>query len=226
MVAGALVFLVGISLLVPRVASSSPAPAPAAAGCRIVDDFSKARVGEFLPGWKVREDEGKSVYSAQQEGPLRFLRAVSRGLGIQAAREVQWDLRAWPVLAWSWRAQKFPDGADEKGGKNDSVAAVYVFVPYSKIRGPKALKYIWSERVPAGTRLESNQGLTKVVVLESGTEKQGQWVHERVNVREDYRKLFGDKDVPRPAGIGVLTDADDTGSIAEGHYARFRICRG
>jgi hypothetical protein len=97
-------------------------------------------------------------------------------------------------------------------------------VPYSSIRGPKAVKYIWSERVPVGTRLQSNGGLTQVRVLESGAAKRGQWVEERVKVRDDWLAYFEQKDMPKPAGIAVLTDSDDTGSSAQGDYARFRAC--
>jgi hypothetical protein len=61
--------------------------------------------------------------------------------------------------------------------------------------------------------------------LRTGAEKLGQWVDEQVNVREDYRKYFGGSDVPRPAGIAVLTDSDDTKSTARGDYASFRVCR-
>ena len=50
------------------------------------------------------------------------------------------------------------------------------------------------------------------------------WVEERVNVPEDYRRLFGG-DPGKPHGIGVLTDGDDTKSTAEGDYDDFRLCR-
>lgn len=193
--------------------------------CVVIEDSAKAKVGEFPPDWKVRKDEGKKVYSVQEEGGLRFLRAVSRGVGIQAAKPYEWDLNRYPVLAWSWRPQEFPRGADEKDGKNDSLLSVYMMVPYSQIRGPKAVKYIWSERVAVGTRLESNGGLTKVRVLENGTERRGQWVEERVNVRDDYLSYFGEHEVRKPAGIAVLTDSDDTNSSAQGDYAKFRVCR-
>jgi hypothetical protein len=46
-----------------------------------------------------------------------------------------------------------------------------------------------------------------------------------VNVRDDYKKYFGDGEVPKPAGIAVLTDADDTKGSAQGDYANFRACR-
>ena len=201
------------------------AGAQAPADCRVIEDFSKANVGEFPGEWKARKDSGKEAYLVQEDGGKRFLRANAKNLGVQAAREYEWDLNAYPVLAWSWRPLEFPRGADEKDGKNDSVLAVYTLVPYSRIRGPKAVKYIWSEKVPVGTRLDSNGGLTQVRVLESGTEKRGQWVEERVNVRDDYLKYFDEKDVPKAAGIAVLTDSDDTKSSAQGDYANFRICK-
>ena len=202
------------------------ANAQAPAGdCRVIDDFGKAAVGEFPADWKVRKDAGKEAYAVKEEDGKRFLHAYAKNLGIQAAREYEWDLKAYPVLAWSWRAVEFPRGADEKDGKNDSALAVYLLVPYSRIRGPKAVKYIWSEKVPEGTRLESNGGLTQVRVLDSGTDKRGQWVEHRVNVRDDYLKYFDEKDVPKAAGIAVLTDSDDTKSSAQGDYASFRVCK-
>jgi hypothetical protein len=197
------------------------------ADCITIANFATNAVGEFPSDWKARKDEGKQVYAVQAEGDMRFLRAVSRGLGIQAAKEKAWDLAAYPVLAWSWRPREFPRGADEReSATNDSAVAVYMLVPYSRIRGPKAVKYIWSEKVPVGTHLTSNTGLTQVRVLRSGTAGKGQWTEERVNVLDDYKKLFGESETPKPAGIAVLTDSDDTKSSAAGDYASFRACRG
>jgi len=200
------------------------APAARAEDCIVIDDFAKAKVGEFPPDWKVRKETGKSVYSVREEANLRFLHATSQRVASQAAKQFEWDVNRYPVLAWSWRPMGFPEGADEKDGKNDSVLSVYFMVPYSSIRGPKAVKYIWSERVPVGTRLESNGGLTQVRVLESGTTKRGEWVEERVKVRDDWLAYFEEKETPKPAGIAVLTDSDDTGSSAQGDYAKFRAC--
>src|SRR5688572_29192329 len=98
----------------------SPASAAAQGDCITLDDFAKSTVGQFPTGWKPRADEGTEIYKVQQESGMRFLRAVSRGDGIQAGREIPWDLAAYPVLAWSWRPREFPKGADEKSGKNDS----------------------------------------------------------------------------------------------------------
>jgi Protein of unknown function (DUF3047) len=199
----------------------------APADCVVLDDFSRGVPGKFPTGWEVRKDEGREVYRVADEGGQRFLAAVARGVGIQAGRETpQWDLETHPILAWSWRPREFPQGGDERaGGTNDSALAVYMVVPYSKVRGPKAVKYIWSEKVPVGTRLSSNTGLTQVRVLRSGPPAKGAWVDERVNVRDEWRAAFKASETPRPAGIAVLTDADDTRSSAAGDYANFRACR-
>lgn len=204
--------------------AAAVAARPAAEECIVIDDFAKVKVGEFPADWKVRKDAGRQIYTGQEEGSLRFLHAHANDQGIQAARQYEWDVSRYPVLAWSWRPIEFPKGADEKDGKNDSVLAVYFMVPYSSIRGPKAVKYIWSERVAVGARLSSNGGLTQVRVLRTGTERRGQWVEERVDVRDDWLAYFEEKTVPKPAGIAVLTDSDDTDSSSQGDYAKFRAC--
>jgi hypothetical protein len=201
--------------------------AAAQPACRTIDDFSTAKVGELPADWKLRKDSAKETYRVAEEAGIRFLRATAKDLGVQAAKEYEWDLGAYPMLVWSWRPLEFPKGGDERDSKtNDSALAVYMLVPYSRVRGPKAVKYIWSEKVPIGTRLDSNMGLTQVRVLRSGApEKRGEFVEERVNVLEDYKKYFNEKETPKPAGIAVLTDSDDTNSSAQGDYANFRVCR-
>ena len=196
-----------------------------AAECVLIDDFSGSKVGEFPLGWKPRKEEGRPVYAIREENGRRFLHAASRGIGIQAGREVAWDLDAYPVLAWSWRAVEFPKGSDErKSSTNDSAVSVYALFP-GAMNTVKSVKYIWSRVVPVGTRLTSSAGSTQVRVLRSGTDQAGQWLEEQADVREDYQKLFGVDKPPKPAGVAVLTDSDDTKSSAQGDYASLRLCK-
>ena len=196
-----------------------------AADCVLIDDFSRGKVGEFPPDWKPRKEEGRPVYTIREEDGRRFLHAASRGIGIQAGREVAWDLDAYPILTWSWRAVEFPKGSDErKSSTNDSAVSVYALFP-GAMGTVKSVKYIWSRIVPVGTRLTSSAGSTQVRVLRSGSDQAGQWVEEQADVREDYRKLFGVDKPPKPAGIAVLTDSDDTKSSAQGDYASLRLCK-
>jgi hypothetical protein len=215
-----------ISRLVTAALAAVVLAAPAGAEeCVTVDNFSKGTVGEFPPGWKPRKDSGRDVYSIQEKDGLRFLHALAKGLGIQAARQHEWDPKAYPMLAWSWRPVEFPAGSDERQSKtNDSAVSVYAVFPHSPV-SVKSLKYIWSAVVPVGTRLTSSGGLTQVLVIRSGTEKKGAWTEERVNVLENYKKFFEEAETPKASGIAVLTDSDDTKSVAQGDYANFRVCK-
>src|SRR5215831_15688931 len=147
-------------------------PSGAQSDCLVVEDFANAKIGEFPADWKARKDSGKEVYTVQEEGGKRFLRAVAKQIGIQAAKPYDtWDLKEYPVLAWSWRPMTFPPGSDERQSKTNDSA------------------------------------LAQVRVVQTGTARRGEWVEERVNVAEDYKKYFGDGELPRPAGIAVLTDS-------------------
>ena len=195
-----------------------------AAECVALDNFSQGRLGEFPREWKLRKESGRSVYSLREEGGRRFLRGVAGRIGIQAGREVAWNLEAYPILAWSWRPIEFPTSSDErKSGANDSALSVYAVFPSSAV-SVKSVKYVWSRVVPAGTHLTSSAGNTQVRILRSSAQA-GQWADEQVNVREDYQKYFGGSEVPKPGGIAVLTDSDDTKSSAQGDYANFRVCK-
>lgn len=216
------------AVLVLQLAASAlllPATPARAEDCIVLEDFSKATPGEFPPGWKLRKDSGKGVYVVREEGGRRYLSARSEGIGIQAAKEMSWDVAAYPVLTWSWRLQEHPRGSDERQSKtNDSALSVYAAWSHTAV-SVKALKYIWSAVVPVGTPLTSSAGLTQAKVVQSGSDPRGQWVEERANVAEDYRARFKESEVPKPGGIAVLTDADDTKSRAAGDYAAFRACK-
>ena len=217
--------LVGVGVVVMAVLGGV-AGLQGADDCVVIADFAKSKVGEFPAGWKPRKDAGREVYRVREEGGRRFLRAGAREVGIQAALQHEWDLTTHPVLAWSWRPIEFPRGSDERKDKtNDSALAVYAVFPHSSVT-VKSVKYVWSERVPEGTHLSISRGLTQVRIVRSGGAKGEGWVEQRVNVRDDYQRFFKETETPKPAGIAVLTDADDTKSSAQGDYANFRACRG
>lgn len=190
--------------------------------CVVVDDFSRSGGGEFPAGWKARKDDAKDVYKVAEDGGTRFLRADAKGTGVQAGKPFAWDLKEYPVLTWAWRPIEFPEGADERTRKNDSALAVYAVFPHSPV-SVKSVKYIWSGKVPKGTHVPQSGDRTQGVVLRTGGGPE--WAEERVDVLQDYKRYFKTGDVPKPEGIAVLTDSDDTKSRARGDYARFRVCR-
>lgn len=181
--------------------------------------FEGCEVGKPPTGWSCRNGSASSVYSVGSEGGRKFLHADARGTGVQIGRETAWSLKEFPVLEWQWRAVLFPRNGDErKKATNDSVLGLYVvFGQWPLI---KAIKYVWSDVLPVGMCLESPFfSRTKIVVVESGRDREGQWVTERRDVLADFRHLFGDRETaPMARGIGLLTDADNTGSRAIGDY--------
>lgn len=205
-------------------ATLGPTTAAAEDDCIVLEDFAQAPVGQFPREWKVRKDAGKQVYSVAEDAGRKFLHAEARDVGIQAAKASEWDLTTHPILAWSWRPRKFPEGADERTDKNDSALAVYAVFPSSMVT-VKSVKYVWSEKVPVDTHLVSSRGYTQVRVVASGSAGGDQWHEARANVLEDFKRYFDVSEVPKPQGIAVLTDADDTHGVAIGDYANFRACR-
>ena len=222
--------------------------------CIILEDFSSSKLNSFPTGWTPREEAGRKAYIVTKEGDMHFVQARatgarSAGNGIEADRPVKWNLEEYPIFRWRWRPREFPRGANEHTGKDDSVLGLYIgFCPPESLdlcersltgkmsisdrlalprllltKGVGSLKYIWSEQLPKGFEFERRKA---VKVLESGAPaNRDQWIEERVDVASDYQRRFGVQNLLNPIGISILTDADDTQTSAEGHYADFRLCR-
>jgi hypothetical protein len=127
-------------------------------------------------------------------------------------------------LHWRWRVRAFPRGGDDcVHGIGDSAAAV--FLTFHSGFKWILIKYIWSERRPAGSVCDQRDSLflqRDTVVLESG-DAFGMWREAVVDPKTEYVKHFGGKreDVPDFVGIGLFTDGDQTKSSSAADYADF-----
>jgi len=193
----------------------------------VVADFSGIESGAFPPGWKAvwaRDTLAKDIYSVVKEGDNAYLKAVADNSDILIAKEFIYDLKVYPFLQWSWRAEVLPEGADEREkDTGDSGAAVYVIFP-GRFR-PENIKYVWSSCLPVGTTSESPyNSKTKIVVLRNRSTSLGKWVSEEVNVYEDYKRLF-EGDPGEVQAIAIMSDSNDTESKAVAHYDDIRISK-
>jgi len=182
-------------------------------------DFESDGIGSFPAGWTSREKpEMAKVYKINAEEGNKFLRGDAKGLSITIAFRQKWELAAYPLLRWRWRALTLPTGSNErKKSGDDDVLGMHVIFGGWPI--PKVIKYIWSETLPVGTELESPfSSKTKMVVLRSGKSQLGEWIYEERDVLADYKRLFGDDSQPVARGIAILTDSDNTKSEAVGDY--------
>lgn len=190
-------------------------------------DFQSESVGKFPKGWSSKDEKNMAkVYSVAVEGENKFLHASANSISVTIGYDTQWNLIDYPKLSWRWRPVIIPVGTNEreKSG-NDNVLGVYVV--FGGLPVPKTIKYIWSETLPVGTKLNSPfSSKTKMLVVRSGKESIGEWHSEERNVLDDYRALFGEPSAkPTAKGIAVLTDSDNTGGRAVGDYDDFILAK-
>lgn len=208
-------------LLSASILALSAAPA-LAAKASLVEDWAQQVVGATgIPsGWTRYETlGGRPAYdfAVVEEVGRRALRLKSRNDHSTIAKEVRINLRATPVLEWTWKAVKLPEGADiRRKETSDLTGHVFVIWP----RFPAALRsrligYVWDTTAPARTMERSRKtGAVTFFILRSGTGDLGQWLTERRNVLEDYRQAFGE-DPEDPRAIALSIDTNDTHSTAE-----------
>lgn len=172
-------------------------------------------------GWELKEFSGRSQVDVVRDGGHIAFRLSSDQASFALYRDAALDVKEFPILTWSWKVTKLPVGGDVRERVSDDQAAqVYVIFPrwpFPRINSD-VLGYIWDTRAPAGLQLTSPQsGNVKLTVLESGTERIGQWVLEQRNVYQDYVDLFG-KEPPQVGKVAIMIDSNDTRSQAEAFF--------
>ena len=210
--------ILALSFLLSGVIAMGSLAGDEPAGIKEVEDFSRFRSGTFPEGWKSRGGDGSKVYTVKTDRGS-YLEAKAIHSAISIAKKFEYDLKEYPFLSWQWRVLELPIGGDERYKKTgDSAAAIYVIFP-GYLR-PDNIKYVWSASLPIGTTTKSPyNSKTKVIVLRSESSPVGVWVSEKVNVYEDYKRLFGREPKPVKA-IGLMSDSDNTKSSAIANYKR------
>lgn len=159
-------------------------------------------------------------------------------------REITVDLTKTPVLCWRWRIDAPLKNADmAKKSGDDYAARVYValrippenmsFVTRAKLKLGRtifgdhvpdgALNYVWDNRYPVGTsKPNAYTDLTRMIVVNSGAAKAGQWVTVRRDLSADIAQYFPDQ-AAKPVLLAVASDTDNTGEKAHAYFADFRL---
>jgi hypothetical protein len=205
--------------------------------------FSAARPGGSFPeGWEPLAFKGiprHTRYELVAEGGSTVVRAQSEAAASGLTRKIEVDLRRHPILEWRWKVEGTIPQADlSKKEADDAPARIYVTFAYDPkkvgalerarfaaarlIHGEHppaaALTYVWASREAVDQVVPSPYTpRSQVIVIRSGGEKLGQWVRERRNLLEDYRKVFGGEP-PAVSGIAIMTDTDNTASTATAYY--------
>ena len=208
-----------------------------------VGKFSTSAEGNILPaGWEplvFRKIPKHTGYVLVKDGDAVVIRAASAAAASGLVHKVKIDIGKYPVIKWRWKVNNVIEKSDVARKDGDDYAArIYVTFAYEpdKVSFGKKLKYmagrvlfgqdlpiaainyIWESRTPAGTIVDNAYtDFVKMIVVESGNDKVGQWVNEERNLYEDYKKAFG-SEPPLVSGVAIMTDTDNTAESAVAYY--------
>jgi len=205
--------------------------------------FSELSPGDPVPSgwmpWGANSGKPPTRYRIARAGGRTALEAYAELGATGLHRHIRVDPHRQPIMEWSWRVEKLIPDADVRYGRKDDSAARMVisfhgdpakldFEDRTQLRLVKAitgdalpyaiLMYVWANDVPVDTVVpHPHVGRIKIIVVESGPKRLGQWLSYRRNLVEDYRRAFGE-DPGDLVSIGVLTDSDNVKHIAHGWY--------
>ena len=202
-----------------------------------VGTFSSAAAGDPPAAWKFASLPNKTPtkFNVVDLGGTKVLKVEaedSYGNLVYAMHAVIADKS---TLAWRWRVDKLVEEADirQRSG-DDSPAKICVFFAFDAGKlslgertrlaiahsttgqdvPTETLCYVWDNKVPVDTGLPN--AFTKrirMIVLDTGSGKLGQWVSHKRTLAADYQRMFGDESegkVPEVVGVAVSADADNT----------------
>jgi hypothetical protein len=213
------------------------APAAMAADDASLAAFSAAPAGSAPAAWKFATLPNKTPtqYSIVELDGAHVLKVEANDSYGNLAQTVHMVPTDHSTLGWKWRVDTLVADADLKTKSGDDAAAkLCIFFAFdgSKLSfgertrlalahsatgqdvPTETLCYVWDNKLPVDTGLTN--AFTKrmrMIVLESGPGKLGQWATQKRNIATDYQRMFSDESegkIPDVIGIAVSADADNT----------------
>jgi hypothetical protein len=210
--------------------------------------FSSLKPGATPPrGWetvKITDNKKPTDYRLVDVDGVTVLEATSSAAATGLAQRIPIDLGQWPVVEWRWKINRLIESADNtKQGKEDApVRLVFEFdgdkkkLSFSEraamslaesISGREppyaTLMYIWAPSGAAGTVIPNPRtNRVQMVVASSGPAGVGKWQPLSRNLREDFKRAFGE-DPGKLTAYGVLSDTDNTGESIQAWYGDIRF---
>ena len=208
-----------------------------------VGKFSDAQEGStFPPEWKpLTFDKIKehTYYELVKEQDVVVVKAMSVESSSGLTREISIDPQEFPIVQWRWKVENiYKKGDVTRKDGDDYPARLYITFSYdskkvgffekAKYEAAKllygqypplsAINYIWESKSPIGTVVPNPYtDRVQMFVIQSGSDKIGQWVTEEHNVYEDYQRAFGEEP-PNISGVAIMTDSDNTKESAIAYF--------
>jgi Protein of unknown function (DUF3047) len=190
----------------------------------IVEDWSRYRPGTrgIPPDWKG-QNWGSPVYDfavVENDGQTALhMRSENDSSTISRDIRGKVNLEATPLLEWRWKVTTLPKAGNScRKATDDQAAQIFLVWP----RFPEAVRsriigYVWDTTAKVGTICPSEKTRTVTyIVIRSGEADLGKWLTEQRNVREDFKKIYGEEP-ESPAAIALAIDSNDTKATAESY---------
>lgn len=199
--------------------------------------FSRLRPGARIDPWEpflVVRGNAPTDYRVVEVDGTPALGAEGREGGSGLWRKIRVDPQHTPILEWRWRVPRPEAGSPPLSVTSRASpmarlslafhgdAAALDFEDRARLRLAKmltvhglpyaSLLYVWMMDKPVDAVLHSpHTERVRMIVVESGALRAGEWVTIRRNVAEDYRRAFGEEpgDI---VSVGLMTDHGDDGS--------------
>ncbi len=182
-----------------------------------VADFSTS----ILSGWKEKVFAGKTSYQFFRLNGKNVLTAESHSSASGLIKKLHVDIRQFPYLNWSWRIENRLDIENEKIKSGDDYAArIYVVVDGGiLIWRTRAMSYVWANAASKGEIWENAFAGKNALMMaiRSRQDKISTWYHEKRNVYEDLKRLFG-TEFDFIDAIALMTDTDNTHKRVKAYY--------
>lgn len=227
--------------------TAPPVLAQAASGPSLFSHETQA--GGLPSGWQAFNPAPKAQptrYALVRDGDALVIRADADNSMSGLIHSLRIDPAETPLIQWRWRIERPLAGADMKTKAGDDYAArLYVLFDYDVSKLPfatraklkfvklaygvevpaAALNYVWDNRQPIGTiQPNSYTDRARMIVVESGAKKAGQWVTVTRDIAADFRAAFGEE-APPVIGVAIATDTDNTGERATAWYGDIRFLK-
>ena len=205
--------------------------------------FSLATSGEALPAgwqpWIISRFNRKTQYRIVEQQGAHVLEAFAERSASGVLQDVSIEPKLYPQLSWRWRISQLPKEADlSRRGSDDSPARIIVSFDGDKSRFdfedratadlvklfsgremPYAtIMYVWDNKLPPGTLLDNaHSSRAKMIVVESGPGRVGEWLGFTRNVSDDFKRAFNE--LPgKIISVGVMSDSNATNSVITTQY--------
>lgn len=182
-------------------------------------DIARFSQGD-MTGWQTKIFSGETHYSLEKIKGHVALRAISNAAASGRYREIDIDLSNTPILNWSWMVNNTLPNVNERTRAGDDYAArVYVvFSGGMAFWRTRAINYVWSSNQPINSHWPSAYtNNVRMIAVESGQKRLGEWISEQRNVRADYQRLFGEEPGKLNA-VAIMTDTDNSAAAATAWY--------